>query len=207
MFRWISIISFAAIFAWILVHYFVITRGNKTGSPGHRKMCLLSMLCSGQKRCWSEIIRKLVVLFGIISFIVLFLTGFGPLLLGGKLQGYLLMIHATFAPVFIICLTLFAVLRAGKYSFNDKDADWLDHIDQGCSLINTDVGKKTGFWLLLILSLPLILSMTFSMLPLFGTQGQEILFDLHRISALFFVLTAVVELYILARAGKDISTS
>lgn len=129
-------------------------------------------------------------LLGLLSLVVLAGTGFGPIVFGDRLQGYLLMVHVTFAPLFIICVVLIAVLAAGKFPFPGKLA-------------------RSGFWLLLTLALPVILTMTLSMLPVFGAKGQEFLFEAHRWSALGFSLITIIELYMLIRmkVQKDSSVS
>ena len=95
------------------------------------------------------------------------------------------------------------LLGAGQYVCSRKDADAIQHRfcgrKDGCWVTDTGIGAKVGFWLLAVLSLPVTLTMVLSMLPLFGTHGQEMLFLLHRWSALFFALTAIVELYMLVR--------
>lgn len=197
MFQWISIIGFAVVLAGISLHYLIFPCGYKPrfsiGSIIRKKVHLLTLLFPEQKLSLSGKIRKLVFLLGLLSFIVLLVTGFGPLLFGHKLEGYLLMIHATFAPVFIGCAAIVIFLGAGQYTYNEKDAEDVLH--------NCSCGAKTGFWLLAILTLPVTLTMVLSMLPLFGTHGQELLFHLHRWCALVFAWIAIVELYMLIRIG------
>ncbi|MHC4882822.1 MAG: hypothetical protein ACYSOH_07460 [Planctomycetota bacterium] len=208
MFQWISIIGFSVVFAGLFLHHLIFPCGYKprftAGSLIRKKVHLLTLLLPEQKLNWPTKFRKLVFVLGLFSFCVLLLTGFGPVLFGHKLQDYWLMIHATFAPVFIACAAMVVLLGAGEYAFNRKDADAVAHRccggdTRGCWLTDSGVGAKAGFWLLAILSLPVTLTMVLSMLPLFGTDGQELLFHLHRWSGLFFALTAIVELYILAR--------
>jgi len=124
-------------------------------------------------------------------------------LLGSRLQGYLLIIHATFAPVFIGCTAIVALLGAGQYRFKKEDLKVIGKSSEtaGCWLTDTGVGAKTGFWLLVILALPVTLTMVLSMFQLFGTDGQEFLHVAHRWSALAFSLIAIAELYILVRMG------
>ncbi|MDH4201917.1 MAG: hypothetical protein OEV87_03400 [Phycisphaerae bacterium] len=186
MFQWISIIGFSVVFAGLFLHHLIFPCGYKprftAGSLIRKKVHLLTLLFPEQKLNWPTKFRKLVFVLGLFSFCVLLATGFGPLLCGCRLHGYLLMIHATFAPVFIGCAAIVAILGAGQYCFNKKDA-----------------GTKAGFWVLLALSLPVTLTMVLSMFPLFGTHGQEILLDAHRWSALIFALIAIIELYMLIR--------
>jgi len=207
MFQWISILGFAGIFAGILLHSLLfpcLPKPEFNDGAIRKKAHLFTLLFPQQRFSWLTMIRKLVFLLGLFSFGVLLVTGFGPLLLGGRLGGYWLMIHATFAPVFIGCTAIIAILGAGQYCFNKKDAkaiQWTCRInrDQGCWLTDTGVGAKAMFWFLLLISLPLTLSMVLSMFLLFGTDGQVFLLRLHRICALVFSLASVLEIYMLIR--------
>lgn len=208
MFQWVSIVSFAAVFGGIFVHSLIFPCGYKprfsVGSLIRKKVHLFTLLFPEQKLSLPGKIRKLVFLVAVLSFVVLLLTGFSPVLFGSKLQGYWLMLHATFAPVFIACAAIVALLGAGEYRFNKTDAQAIPFVagrreSKGCWLTDSGVGAKAGFWLLLIASLPVTLTMVLSMLPLFGTHGQEFLYDAHRWSALVFGLVAIVELYMLIR--------
>ena len=167
-------------------------------------MHLFTLIFPEQKLSLPGKIRKLVFLVALLSFLVLFLTGFGPVLFGGKLHGWLLMIHATFALVFIACAAIVVFLGAGQYAFNQGDADHLPKTclpvkSSCCWLTDTGIGAKAGFWMLTVLILPVTLTMVLSMLPLFGTHGQELLFHWHRWCALVFAWIAIVELYMLIR--------
>ncbi|MBM4103763.1 MAG: hypothetical protein FJ263_06895 [Planctomycetes bacterium] len=210
MFRWAAIISFGVIFAGLLLHHLLFPCGYKPRfSPGsliRKKVHLFILLFPEQKLSLPGKIRKFIFLLGLLSFVVLLLTGFTPLMLGSRLAGYWLIIHATFAPVFIGCTALLALLGAGQYRFNKEDLETVglgctsSKID-GCRLTDIGIGAKAGFWLLLILSLPVTLTMVLSMFPLFGTHYQELFYHLHRWCGLVFAWIAIVELYILIRMG------
>lgn len=196
MFRWITLISFAAVLGGIVLHYLMFPRGYKSRDAS-------APLPDRRLRFR---FRKLAFLVGLLSFCVLLVTGFGPLLFGGRLHGYLVMIHATFAPVFIACTAFIAVTAVADYAFNKNDVENLPRPwwkcpgrAEGCWFTDSGVGAKIGFWLLLALSLSVTLTMVVSMLTLFGTQGQEFLFHTHRWTALVFALIAMIELYMLAR--------
>ena len=198
MFRWIFIIGFAVIIAGIVLHALLFSCRNKS-------QCLSGSIPE-QKFRWLAMLKKLVFVVGLLSFIVLLITGFGPLLLGGRLQGYWLMIHATFSPVFIGCAAVIGIMSAGQYRFNNKDAEsihrtWKPDRSQGCWATDSGIGAKVGFWLLLLMTLPLTLSMVLSMFPILGTDGQQLLFHIHRWCGLVFAWTAVIELYMLIRMG------
>jgi hypothetical protein len=219
MFRIISIVSFLAVLGGIGLHHLIFSSGYKNrfslGSLLRKMAHLFTPLFLLQKLGLIGRLRKLSFLLGLLSFCVLLLTGFGPLSLGCRLHGYLLMIHATFAPVFIACTAFIAITGAAQYVFNKKDIEhipcpcWkLPNRADGCWLSDTGIGAKTGFWILLVMSIPVALTMVLSMLPLFGLEGQEFLFHAHRWCALVFGLTAIVELYILIWIGvlKDTKT-
>ena len=219
MFRIISIISFLAVLGGIGLHHLIFSSGYENRFSLVlllRKMVrLFTLLFLPQKLGPIGRLRKLAFLLGLLSFCVLLLTGFGPLLFGCRLHGYLLMIHATFAPVFIACTAFIAITGAAHYAFNKKDTGYipcpcwkLPNRADGCWLTDTGIGAKAGFWFLLLMTLPLTLSMVLGMLPFIGTHVQEFLMNAHRWCALVFGLTAIVELYILIRIGvlKDTKT-
>ena len=75
------------------------------------------------------VLRSLVYLLALFCFVVLAVTGFYPLLvLGEHISGYLVMIHATFAPVFAICLAVLAVMWASRCRFTYADWPWLKNL-------------------------------------------------------------------------------
>lgn len=206
MFRWISIICFACVVAAIGLHHLLYPCGYikrfSLGSLIRKKVHLFTMLFLPQRLNWGGRIAKLAFLLGLLSFAVLFVTGFGPLLLGYRLQGWLLMIHATFAPVFIACGAAIAVLGAGRFVFVKDDLQAAGQAMQKqrcCWLTDSAIGVKAGFWMLLLISLPLTLTMVLSMLPLFGEDWQNWMYYAHRWCALAFSVIAIAELYMLVR--------
>ena len=210
MFQWISIISFAVVIGALMLHHLLFPCGYQPRfAPTtliRKKVHLFTLLFPEQKRSLASKIRKLAFMLGLLSFVVLLVTGFVPVMAGGKLGGYWLMVHATFAPVFIACAAVVALLGAGQYRFTRADIKTViagvihrEHIRRCCPLTDTGLGAKVGFWVLLALSLPVTITMAVSMLPWFGTDGQGFLFEAHRWTALVFALAALVEMYMLIR--------
>ena len=101
MFQWISIIGFVAVIGAILLHALSFPLGYSPrfslGSLIREKVHLFTLLFPEQKLNWPTKFRRFVFVLGLFSFCILLATGFGPLLFGCRLHGYLLMIHATFA--------------------------------------------------------------------------------------------------------------
>jgi hypothetical protein len=131
------------------------------------------------------IIRRLVYLLALLCFLILVITSFYPVVvLKESIHGYWLILHAVFAPVFVICLSVLAIMWAGNCSFNKND--WSPM-------------QKICFWLIIILAPLTILSIVLSMFSLFGTKGQEFLLQVHRYSALLLALIVIVHTYLIIR--------
>jgi cytochrome b subunit of formate dehydrogenase len=172
---------------------------------------LLMLLFVEQKLNPVRVLRKLVYLLALLCFVVLAITGFFPLLaLDKHISGYLVMVHATFAPVAAVCLAVLAVMWSPHCHFTRGDWPWFDRLihratlakgaNKGAHGTSSDLGQKITFWLIVILALPLMLSIVLSMFPLFGTHGQELLLNIHRYAALAFALAAIVHTYLMVRS-------
>jgi cytochrome b subunit of formate dehydrogenase len=179
-------------------------------------VCLLTLLFLEQKLAPVRALRKLVYLLALLCFVVLAVTGFYPtLVLGEHISGYPVMVHATFAPVFAVCLAVLAVMWAGHCRFTYSDWPWFQSIVQRVTLVksageeahskSSGLGQKMTFWLLIFLALPLILSIILSMLSLFGTHHQELLLASHGYVAMVFTIVAIVHIYLVIQIKmKDI---
>ncbi len=172
----------------------------------------MAQTISTHKRSLVDILRLLVYVVAVFSFIVLAVTGFySVLVLGEHISGYLVMVHATFAPVFAVCLAVLAVLWARHCRFAQGDWPWFERLVRRVTLAGSGAEKslrkgsglcqKITFWLIVFLALPLALSIVLSMFPLFGTHGQELLLGTHRNIALIFTLVVIVHTVLLIRAG------
>jgi len=117
MFQTVAIIVFLATLGGIIVHCFAFPASPKRGGgakgSGRGIVGMFSSLLK-PKDSLLGILKKLCYLAAAMCFLVLALTGFWPLLVRGEhISGYLMMIHATFAPVFAICLAIIALTWAG----------------------------------------------------------------------------------------------
>lgn len=171
---------------------------------------LFMLLLIEQKLSPVGVLRKLVYLLTLLCFVVLAVTGFYPtVVLGEHISGYLVMIHATFAPIFAICLAVLAVMWARNSRFTVGDWPWFQRFVQRVTLVkgpgeperpeSSGLGLKISFWLIIFLALPLALSIVLSMFPFFGTHWQELLLGIHRYTALLFSLAAIVHIYLIIR--------
>ncbi|NIP28716.1 MAG: hypothetical protein GWN67_28510 [Phycisphaerae bacterium] len=213
MFRIVSIIGFIACFAGIGL-YCVVRPCKECGWGVGQIMGRLMYLCLLPFIKWRlsllGIFKKLVYWVALICFVVLVVTGFAQrLVLDEAISGYWLMLHATCAPVFAICLALLALMWAQRCVFRWGDWPWLEGWIRRVIRLEADteepafegfnLGQKITFWLIIVLALPLILSIVSSMFPFFGTHCQELLLDAHRYTALVLALAAIVHTYLMIR--------
>ena len=214
MFRMISIIGFVVTFVGIAVCCIAFPCCKECGArPGQilrRLVHLFTLLLLEQKLSLLGVFKKLVYLLALLCFCVLAVNGFfAALVLEKSISGYWIMLQTTAGGVFAVCVAILTVMWARRHRFNESDWPGLQHILERITLTKSAgeeplnrsgrLGQKITFWLLVVLALPLILSMVSSMFPLFGTHWQKLLLELHRYSALLFVLAAIVHIYLVIR--------
>lgn len=211
MYRTITIAVFIATFGGIALSCMIWPCRRCWKNPLKKLVQLFTMLFLDQKLSLTGAIRKLVFLVTLFCFVVLIITGFyRPLVHNEHISGYLMMIHATFAAVFALFLAIAVVMWAGKCRFCACDWPWAKRLIERVTLVRIEDCKDTScsggvlqkitFWLIAFLSLPLILSVILSMLPLAGTHWQEILACMHRYVAVAFAAVGIVHLHLMARA-------
>lgn len=200
MFRIVSIIGFVITIVGIVCHYIALSAGKgcrwRPIDILRKLVYLLTLLFLEQRLGAIGILRKLVYLLALLCLVVLAVTGFYPtLILGKHLSGYLLMMHATFAPVFAGCVAVLAVMWAHNCRF-DKNSLQQESVNKATGE-KCELGQKISFWLIVSLAVPLILSIMLIMFPLFGTDIQKLLLNLHRYSSLLLALAAIVHTYLI----------
>ena len=210
MFRTISIAGFAIILGAILLHFIATYCAKKRcWCPVKISVNLLTLLLIEKKLSLLAVLRKLVYLLTMLCFVVLTFTGFfQPLVFEKHLTGYLVMLHATFAPIFAVCMAALAVMWASNCQFDKNYLPWFQRLIKHETANKTPVKKyefcrKTCFWLIIVLTLPLILSMMLSMFPIFAAEAQDLFLNLHRYSALLFALIAIIHTYLLIRTKTE----
>jgi cytochrome b subunit of formate dehydrogenase len=155
-------------------------------------------------------VKKVVYLLAVLSFLVLAITGFYPVLVQGKhISGFGMMIHATFAPIFALCMAFLAITWAGANQFAAEDCPWVSRLIRRVTRLQVAADDrpcrcsltlyKAAFWALLFLSLPLILSIVISMFHLLGTPWQHATLAMHRWVGMVFVIVAIIHTYLAVR--------
>ena len=119
------------------------------------------------------------------------LSAFIPLILfGDSLSGIFLLIHVSVAPLFSIFLAILIILFAHSNQFSKYDLD--NSKNNGIFIFNQMGYIKITFWLIVFFSIPTMISVILSMFPLFGTDGQLYLLEIHRYSTLIVLILVIL---------------
>ena len=130
--------------------------------------------CRAASRC-----GKLAYVVLLLAVAWLAVTGIGTFLFGHPpMTHWVLMAHVGVAPLFAIALAWVALAWSGRYRFGAESAS------QSCL-------RLFLFWLILACGLVVILSGVVPMLPIFGTDGQHLLYLTHRYSAIVLTIAVI----------------
>jgi len=209
MFQTIADLALVMTFVGVAAHWVLVPAGGpRPAAQG--AVHVFSLLLIEQRASILGIVKKLAYLVALLCFIVLAITGFWPLLVrGAHISGYSMMIHATFAPVFALCLAVLAVTWANENRLTAEDCPWMSRLLRRTTRLRVPVEEKAGscsllgykltFWVLMFLALPLILSIMVSMFHILGTSWQFFAMAVHRWTALVFAVVAIVHTYLAVR--------
>jgi hypothetical protein len=135
----------------------------------------------------TNFLKKLVTVFGLLSFLTLAATGFLPyFFFGGRVCGYWLIVHVVAGGIFAACAAGWAVLYAERNLFGS-----------GLTAV------KFCFWVTVVLSLLVILSVLLSMFKFFGTEWQTIFLLTHLYGTIALSLFIIVYSYLSAICKKE----
>lgn len=212
MFQTVLILVLLATLLGVIIHWFAFPAGRECRDSGAARgtIHVLSMLLIEQRSSLLGALKKLCYLVAVLCFLVLAITGFWPVLVHGEhISGYPMMIHATFAPIFAICLAILALTWASGNRFASGDCPCVQRVLRRVTRLQIPQPEgackwsiaiqKAAFWVIVFLALPLILSIVLSMLPLFGTHYQEIAMAAHRWTAMLFSVAVILHTYAAVR--------
>ncbi len=209
MFQTIADIALVMTFLGVAAHWVLVPTGgprNVVQGGVH----VFSLLLIEQRSSILGVLKKLAYLVSFVCFLVLAFTGLWPLLVRGEhISGYLMMVHATFAPVFALCLAILAVTWAGANRFTAEDCPWMPRLLRRTTRLHVATEDRAGrcavlwykatFWVLMFLALPLILSIVISMFHILGTSWQYFTMAIHRWTGLVFAVVAILHTYLAIR--------
>ncbi len=199
IFRFVLAVVLLAVFVWLVI------RNNKSGKTITEIFALIKQYfyyithpfkIQTEKGKHHIIIRYREALLGStgLLFLLMALSGFLPVLLSGSpLTGWVLIIHVTVAPFFLLSLAAGALFFARLKQIKGSDLQPLLNKDKlSVKKRNFLIVSKISFWILLLFSVPAVLSVVLSMYPLFSVSGLEDMVQIHRYTVLsMFVVTVV----------------
>jgi hypothetical protein len=135
----------------------------------------------------------LVFLLALAGMVVssIFMLAFGQ-----RMHRWMLILHMTLAPLFALCVTALAVLWQGTATPDDpRDA-------RG----PRETGERIAFCTVVVSSFLVILSAMLGMMTWFGSDGQVILLNIHRVSSfILFVAAAYLAWRLLSKQRSPAS--
>ena len=197
MFRTISIWLFGVTIIGLAIHYFAFALRHRKADDGSRDIRRYNL--------WERLVHLAVT----VSFLVQAGTGlWATIVSDGKMTGYLLMIHVTFGGVFAASLVAAVVTWAEDHRFTAGDGEWLRRLGgywtgrDGLPAGRFDAGQKTCFWVIAAVGVVVVVTPPLCMLKLFGTCGQEMLYEIHRYCALVLAIAVIKHAYLMTLTGS-----
>ncbi len=156
----------------------------------HLLMALLGGRAAKQRQRFN-LWEKLVYLGALVSVAALAITSFYTVLRFGGMHGWWLFAHMFGAGAMTGVLPLLALTWCGAHCCCGATHRPADEAEP----LRFFWIPRVMFWLFLLAGLVLILTTMVSMLPLFGSEGLEVLLDLHRYAGLLAVVALAIHLY------------
>ena len=196
MFRVLSIVTIIGLIIWlhrlfnksklsfseVLSNYFISLKNS---------ICRLKLLKTQNSLANLTLLKRMIYLFTLFLFFIMALSAFIPLILfGDSLSGIFLLIHVSVAPLFSIFLAILIILFAHSNQFSKYDLD--NSKNNGIFIFNQMGYIKITFWLIVFFSIPTMISVILTMFPLFGTEGQLYLLEIHRYSTLIVLILVIL---------------
>jgi cytochrome b subunit of formate dehydrogenase len=135
-----------------------------------------------------KFLRLIAYLLVLVCFLLLAFSAIGPVATGADhLSGMLLVIHVTIAPVYLSAVAFFLLLSAHRMTFEYSELRFSEVKQISRQNI---FWQKLVFWTFCSTTVLSAASIILMLFPLFGSEGQETLLDIHRISALVLIFSA-----------------
>jgi len=191
MFRLISIVGLLGTVGGIALYHLVLRSRHISHEKERREVLRFGLL----ERCMHAL--------ALLSLVTLGFTGFASVIIfGSPLRGWLWLAHFVAAPVFAVSVAVIALIWAEDGRFEGHDWKWLRHLGgyiwkkEGLPAGRFNAGQKAYFWFVGLASIVVILSGVGRLYPVFGAVGQEIVYEVHRYSALVLVVAVIKHLYL-----------
>jgi hypothetical protein len=159
-----------AIAVWLPLIDYAVMRPKRKALPGARLRAFEGLVYLGFLAC--------VLLMAVSSF--------GMIAVGQHMHRWMLIVHMTFAPPFAVCLTLLALMWAEQSQFRGERAAESAALGE-----RFYPGEKLAFWVTVAAGFVTITTAMLGMMTWFGSDGQVVLLNVHRIAALVVLVSAI----------------
>lgn len=137
--------------------------------------------------------ERLIYLGFVLNVGVLGTTAFYSVLVAHGMHGWWLLAHMGGAGGFVATITLMSWTVSFRFMIGGAPTD-----ESGAARIRFPLPVKLSYWLILVLSLPVMGTMLLSMFPFAGTEDMLKLIDLHRYSGLALFSAVAVQCLLIA---------
>ncbi len=190
LYQTLSIIAIVGTAGVCALHYLAV--GRRMPRPGIGRRSVL------RYNLWERFLHLVLL----VLFLVLAVTAYWASIgWGGPMAGYSLMIHTTCGAVFGVAVAATLITWAAGHAFGKHDCRYMAKGGPWSARARLPAGRfnagdKIYFWMAGALTLVLLLSMLLSMVPIFGTTGQHLMYDIHRWAALVLLVMTLWHAYI-----------
>ncbi len=130
-----------------------------------------------------------------LLFFILFLTSFIPVVFGYKMSGIFMMMHVQAALMMSVAVVLLVFLHSNSNQLSLEELSKLYEDVKSKRSLEPQIMLKALYWIIIALILPAMLSIILMLFPLFGTEGLELLADVHRWSVLLLTISLIFVQY------------
>jgi len=136
-----------------------------------------------------NLFKRFFYLTTLFLFLLMAVSAFIPVLLGNTLSDIFLLVHVTVAPLFSIFIAILIILFAHSNRLTKDDV--MENSEEQKIKFNQKGYLKVIFWLVALFSVSAMISIVLNMFPIFGTEGQVYLLDVHKYSTLLLLLLVI----------------
>jgi len=182
-----ALLSLGVLLSYALAGLGSVTRWKTAGDDSATEVVFTTAAANGKTGVGLG--GKLAYTAMLLAGIAMAVTGIGTFMFGQPpMTHWVLMAHVSAAPLFAIGLALVALTWTGGSRANGSGPSCL---------------SQTLLWLILLGGLLVVLTGVVPMTPIFGTQGQHLLYLTHRYGAIVFSVAVVLHLLSLAGGRKQ----
>ena len=145
--------------------------------------------------------KRFFYLSTLFLFLLMAFSALIPVLIGIHLSDVFLLVHVTVAPLFSIFTAILIIIFAHSNRFNKDDIK--SNLEEYKINFNRNGYLKVIFWLFALFSFSAMISIVLNMFPIFGTEGQVYLLEVHKYSTLLLLLLVIFHSGLITVSSKQ----